>query len=81
MAIDVLHKLGFRRYTAMRKGMDFIRYDEAALQKLSTYRHDMENYVVNVREQIEMQEKLLNEDLHSSLTAEDHAWDSEPMRK
>jgi len=80
MAIDVLRKMGFRGYTAMRKGLDFIRYDEAALEKLAVYRHDMEEYVVNVREQIEMQEKLLTEDLHSSLTAEDHAWDSEPMR-
>ncbi|HEX5001506.1 MAG TPA: monovalent cation:proton antiporter-2 (CPA2) family protein [Bacteroidia bacterium] len=80
MAIDVLRKMGFRGYTAMRKGLDFIRYDEAALEKLAVYRHDMEEYVVNVREQIEMQEKLLTEDLHSNLTAEDHAWDSEPMR-
>jgi CPA2 family monovalent cation:H+ antiporter-2 len=57
MAIDVLKKLGFRGYTATRKGMDFIRYDEAALHKLSNHRHVIKDYIINVKEQIEMQEK------------------------
>ncbi len=81
MAIDVLKKLGFRGYTATRKGMDFIRYDEAALHKLSNHRHVIKDYIINVKEQIEMQEKLLSEDLHLGLTSEDHAWDSEVIRK
>ncbi len=80
MAIDILKKLGFRSYTATRKGMDFIRYDEASLVKLAKHRHEIKDYIVNVKEQIEMQEKLLSEDLHIGLTAEDHAWDSQPMR-
>lgn len=81
MAIDVLKKLGFRSYTATRKGMDFIRYDESALHKLALHRHEIKDYIINVKEQIEMQEKLLSEDLHLGLTSEDHAWDSEVMRK
>jgi monovalent cation:H+ antiporter-2, CPA2 family len=81
MAIDVLKKLGFRSYTATRKGMEFIKYDEEALFKLAKTRHEMKEYIMSVREQIEMQEKLLSEDLHANLTAEDHAWDSEVMRK
>jgi CPA2 family monovalent cation:H+ antiporter-2 len=81
MAIDVLKKLGFRSYTATRKGLEFIRYDEAALHKLAKHRHEISDYVLSVREQIEQQEKLLSEDLHANLTAVDHAWDSEPMRK
>jgi CPA2 family monovalent cation:H+ antiporter-2 len=79
MAIDVMRKLGFRGYTATRKGLDFIKYDEAALEKLAKHRHEMKDYILNVREQIELQEKLLSEDLHANLTAEDHAWDSAPM--
>jgi monovalent cation:H+ antiporter-2, CPA2 family len=81
MAIDVLKKLGFRSYTATRKGLEFIRYDEAALHKLAKHRHEITEYVLSVREQIEQQEKLLSEDLHANLSAVDHAWDSEPMRK
>jgi monovalent cation:H+ antiporter-2, CPA2 family len=81
MAIDVLRKLGFRSYTATRKGMEFIRYDEAALEKLAKHRHEMKDYIVSIREQIEMQERLLSEDLHTNLTSDDHAWDSEMMRK
>ena len=81
MAIDVLRKLGYRHYTATRKGMEFIKYDEAALEKLAASRHQMKDYILNVREQIEMQERLLSEDLHGILTADDHAWDSEVMKK
>ncbi|MDQ3051848.1 MAG: monovalent cation:proton antiporter-2 (CPA2) family protein [Bacteroidota bacterium] len=81
MAIDVLKKLGFRSYTATRKAMDFIHYDEAALEKLAKHRHEMKDYIMNVKEQIEMQEKLLSEDLNLGLNSEDHAWDSDVMRK
>lgn len=81
MAIDVMIKLGFRKYTATRKGMEFIRYDEAALTKLAKVRKEMNEYILSVREQIEMQERLLSEDLHTGLTSDDHAWDSEVMRK
>lgn len=81
MAIDVMIKLGFRSYTATRKGMDFIRYDEASLSKLAKVRKEMKDYIISVREQIEMQERLLSEDLHTGLTSDDHAWDSEVMRK
>jgi CPA2 family monovalent cation:H+ antiporter-2 len=80
MAIDVLKKLGFRSYSATRKGMEFIRYDEIALEKLAKTRHQQKEYILNVREQIEMQERLLSEDLHTNLTSDDHAWDSEIMR-
>jgi len=81
MAIDVLKKLGFRSYTATRKAMDFIRYDEEALSKLARYRHEEHAYILNAKEQIEMQEKLLTEDLHIGLTSVDHSWDSEPMKE
>lgn len=81
MAIDVMIKLGFRSYTATRKGIEFIRYDEAALTKLAKVRKEMNEYILSVREQIEMQERLLSEDLHTGLTSDDHAWDSEVMRK
>jgi CPA2 family monovalent cation:H+ antiporter-2 len=81
MAIDVLRKLGYRHYTATRKGMEFIKYDEAALEKLAKSRHQMKEYILTIREQIEMQERLLSEDLHGILTADDHAWDSEVMKK
>ena len=81
MAIDVLKKLGFRSYTATRKGMEFIKYDENALEKLAKTRHEQKEYILSVREQIEMQERLLSEDLHTNLTADDHAWDSDLMRQ
>lgn len=81
LAVDVLTNLGFRKYTATRKGLDFIKYDEQAIKKLAKHRHNMKDYIISVRKQIELQEKLISEDLHSNLTVEDHAWDSEVMRE
>lgn len=80
MAVDVLHELGIRNYTATRKAQDFIRYDEEALRKLAATRHDAKQYILTVREQIELEEKLLSEDLHQQMTERDSAWDSTPLR-
>jgi len=80
MAVDVLHELGIRHYTATRKAQDFIRYDEEALRKLAATRHDAKEYILTVREQIELEEKLLSEDLHQQMTERDSAWDSTPLR-
>lgn len=80
MAVDVLHELGIRNYTATRKAQDFIKYDEEALRKLAASRHDTKTYILTVREQIELEEKLLSEDLHQLLTDNDGAWDSSTMK-
>lgn len=81
LAVDLLTKLGVRAYTAERKGQDFITFDESAMKKLANDRHDTKQYILNVREQIELQEKLLSEDLHFTLTQHDSAWDSEALIK
>ncbi|MCS6928054.1 MAG: monovalent cation:proton antiporter-2 (CPA2) family protein [Saprospiraceae bacterium] len=80
LAEDVLVAMGFRRYTAHRQAQRFIRYDERSLRKLAAARREARDYVLTVKEEIEMQERLLQDDLMANLTASDHAWDSEPMR-
>ncbi len=77
---DVLVAMGFRRYTAKRQAQRFIRYDERSLRKLAAARHEARDYVLTVKEEIELQERLLQEDLMANIATEDHAWDSEPMR-
>jgi monovalent cation:H+ antiporter-2, CPA2 family len=81
MGVDVLRKLGVRGYTAYRAGQNFIRYDEEALPKLGRHRHDIKQYIKNVKEQIALQEELLNNDLVSTPNSNDHAWDSQHMRE
>jgi CPA2 family monovalent cation:H+ antiporter-2 len=81
LATDVLVKSGVRAYTAERKAQDFINFDEAALQKLAAERHDVKQYILSAKEQIELQEKLLSEDMHFSLTQNDSAWDNEALIK
>ena len=41
LGIDCLVKLGHRRHSAYRAGQNFIRYDEAALQKLAQHLHNV----------------------------------------
>lgn len=80
MGVDVLVKLGYRRYSALRSGQNFIKYDEAALHKLSAHRHDKKSYIHNAREQIQIQEQLLANDLDVNPTLNDHAWDSDLLK-
>lgn len=81
LGVDVLRKLGFRGYSATRAGQDFIKYDEAALQKLAGFRHNRKEYISVVRQQIELQEQLLKNDLQHNPSPTDNAWDSEYMRE
>jgi CPA2 family monovalent cation:H+ antiporter-2 len=77
LGIDVLTKLGYRRYSAVRAGQNFIKYDEAAMHKLAPQRHDESAYIFTVREQIQLQEQLLTNDREANPTLNDHAWDSD----
>jgi monovalent cation:H+ antiporter-2, CPA2 family len=77
LGIDVLIKLGIRKYSATRAGQNFIKYDEAAMSKLARHRHDQDTYIFNTREQIQLQEQLLTNDREVNPTLNDHAWDSD----
>jgi monovalent cation:H+ antiporter-2, CPA2 family len=81
MGIDVLFKLGFRKYSAMRAGQNFLKYDEAAMRQLATHRHDESIYIFNVKEQIRLEEQLLTNDREADPTLNDHAWDSDRFVK
>jgi monovalent cation:H+ antiporter-2, CPA2 family len=77
LGIDALVGLGFRKYTALRAGQSFIRYDREALYQLAQHRHDQSSYIFNTREQIKLQEQLLTNDREVNPTVNDHAWNSE----
>lgn len=80
LAVDVLKMLGHRAYTATRQAQKFIRYDEDALRKLARKRHDLRQYVLSVRQEIESQEQLLLSDLQTFMEAGDNAWDGATLR-
>ncbi len=77
LGVDVLVKLGFRKYSATRAGQNFIKYDETALRELAVHHHDQESYIFNTREQIQIQEQLLTKDREVIPNIDDHAWDSD----
>jgi CPA2 family monovalent cation:H+ antiporter-2 len=75
MGVDILAKLGHRRYSALRAGQTFFHYDEEAIRRLAQHRHDQKAYIFNVREQIQLQEELLAGDREANPSLNDHAWD------
>lgn len=81
LGIDVLKLLGHRSYTSYRAGQNFIRYDEEALFKLAKHRHDKKQYISKVRQEVELQEFLLQNDLQNKPNSVDVAWDGEHMRE
>jgi len=81
LGVDVLKKLGFRSYTATRAGQNFFKYDEEALWRLAKSRHDMKQYISDVKQEIAWQEEILSGDQHSHSPHADHAWDSEIIRE
>lgn len=81
LGVDALTQLGHRKYSATRQGQRFIKYDEAAIRKLAAKRHDKMAYLATVKDEIEMQEQLLKNDMHINFSAADHAWDSEHLKK
>jgi CPA2 family monovalent cation:H+ antiporter-2 len=82
MGVDVLHAMGFRNYTATRKGQEFLKYDESAIEKLAVEWAKKDHYVLSAREEIELQEKLLQDDARFlSDIINDNAWDSDSLRE
>ncbi|HLF53111.1 monovalent cation:proton antiporter-2 (CPA2) family protein [Flavobacterium sp.] len=81
MGVDALVELGHRKYTATRQGQQFIKYDEITTRKLAEKRHDKMAYLVTIKEEIEMQEQLLKNDILSQVAATNHSWDSEHLKK
>ena len=77
LGVDALIQLGYRRYSAARAGLNFLKYDEAALKELAKHRHDEKSYIDTTREYIRQQEQLLATDREASPTINDHAWEGD----
>ncbi|SFU12117.1 Kef-type potassium/proton antiporter, CPA2 family [Algoriphagus locisalis] len=81
MGEDVLKKLGFRAHTVHRLAKQFRDYDEDALKVLMSLKDNKEAYVSKIRQQIEMQESLLNGELMRKFSVNDHTWDSDSIKE
>ncbi len=79
LGVDVLSHLGFRKYSLTRQAQNFIKYDEYSLRTLAANPKNTEEYIFKVREEIEQQEKLLQDDLNRGIV-EDHYWNSEQIQ-
>ncbi|MBV7441106.1 monovalent cation:proton antiporter-2 (CPA2) family protein [Weeksellaceae bacterium TAE3-ERU29] len=75
LGVDALVALGLRKYTATRQGYRFIKYDTDTTKKLATQRHDKKAYFTTLKQETEIQEALLKNDLYILETAVDHSWE------
>jgi len=81
LGVDALVFMGHRRYSATRQGQHFIKHDEEAIFRLAKKRHDKKAFMISAMEEIEMQEQLFKTDLFNPVGPEDHAWESDSLRK
>lgn len=81
LGVDALVFMGHRRYSATRQGQHFIKHDEEAIFRLAKKRHDKKAFMISAMEEIEMQEQLFKTDLFNPVGTEDHAWESDNLRK
>ncbi|MFL9844424.1 monovalent cation:proton antiporter-2 (CPA2) family protein [Flavobacterium rhizosphaerae] len=81
LGVEALVEMGHRRYTATRQGQRFIKYDEDATRRLAEKRHDKKALLMGTLQEIEIQEQLIKNDLYTQLGAQDHAWESEDIKR
>lgn len=81
LARDVLSKMGFRKYTLNRQVQNFKKYDEESLRRLASEPKREDDYIFKARQELDQQEKFLNEDFKRGVVDYDHHWDSEFIRK
>lgn len=65
----------FSKSWGILKAAAFVKYDEAALRHLGKNRDKIDDYILGVRREIELQEKLLQEDRLFADIRQDTAWD------
>ncbi len=63
MGADVLKTLGFKAWSVNRAARKFFSYDEEALFDLALHRHDRKKYIDRVKQEIELQEELIRNDM------------------
>ncbi|EPR70311.1 putative Glutathione-regulated potassium-efflux system protein KefB [Winogradskyella psychrotolerans RS-3] len=82
LAKDVLSKMGFRKHTLNRQVHNFIKYDEEIIRRLAKeLKPGNDSYIFKARQELEQQEKFLNEDFKRGIVEFDNQWDSEHIKK
>ncbi|WP_458626584.1 monovalent cation:proton antiporter-2 (CPA2) family protein [Winogradskyella sp. PC D3.3] len=67
LASDVLAKVGFQKDTLKQQVQNFIKYDEESIRRLAPESKKDDSYIFKARQELEQQDKLLNEDFKRGL--------------
>jgi CPA2 family monovalent cation:H+ antiporter-2 len=60
---------------------NFEKNNEDSLKILTQYKNNQSEYISRVRKQIEIQKTLLSGELSRKFSLNDHAWDSDQMKR
>jgi monovalent cation:proton antiporter-2 (CPA2) family protein len=80
LGVDALTLLGHRAYTAKRLARLFLKHDERNLKKLAAIRNE-EEYISEIRKNIEEIELIIQSDKQEFVTGPDGAWDAQSLRE
>ena len=81
MGVDALEALGTRAHRAHRAAQRFRRHDEASLRELAGMQDEGPQYITVAREQMQLLESTLLQDLADRDDRGDTGWDAESLRK
>lgn len=81
LGVDALVEMGHRKYSATRQGQRFIKYDDETTRRIASKRHDKMAFLATMKDELEMQEELLKNDLQTNFKASDHSWDSSVLKE
>jgi CPA2 family monovalent cation:H+ antiporter-2 len=81
LGVDALVEMGQRKYSATRQGQRFIKYDDETTRRIASKRHDKMAFLATMKDELEMQEELLKNDLQTNFKASDHSWDSSVLKE
>lgn len=81
LGVDALVEMGHRKYSATRQGQRFIKYDDETTRRIASKRHDRMSFLATIKDELEMQEELLKNDLQTNFKSMDHSWDGTHLKE
>lgn len=81
MAVDIMHLLGYRTYSAYRASQKFFTHDQRSLKTIASHRWDDKQYISVVRQHIEELEDMIRADASETPGKMVDGWDNVSLKQ